>query len=184
MAIYFDMDGTMADFAAGVRAIGAPHEAPEARNTAKDDAMWDAIRRTPHFYRNLPEITAGADLFRLMAASGLAPEVLTAVPKPKRMIEGAAEDKIAWNLEHLGEGTVTHICYRADKIRRCRGPEDVLIDDHAVTIREWREAGGTGILFREGSPIELPPRLVMALKVGAADAVRNAAPPQPAERGL
>lgn len=169
MAIYFDMDGTIADFAAGVRAIGADPEAPETGGTRRDDEMWDAIRRTPHFYRNLPEIPAGAGLFRLMAASGMSPEVLTAVPKPKRMIEHAAEDKIEWNLEHLGPDTVTHICYRADKVRRCHGPDDVLIDDHAVTIGEWREAGGTGILFRQGSPIELPPRLVIALRVGAMD---------------
>ena len=175
MAIYFDMDDTMAGFTAGLAAIGAPHEDALTGGTRRDDEMWDAIRRTPHFYRNLPEIPAGAGLFRLMAASGLAPEVLTAVPKPKRMVDGAAEDKIAWNLEHLGEGTVTHICYRADKIKRCHGPDDILIDDHAGNIGEWREAGGTGILFREGSPIELPPRIVMALKVGGREpALRGA----------
>lgn len=165
MAIYFDMDGVMADFALGVKRAGGVYVSPETRDEKMDDAMWDAVRSVPHFYLKLPEIRSGTNLFRAMKAAGMGPEVLTAIPKAHRNIDDAAEDKIAWNEAHLGSGVKTHICYRAEKVLRCRGPADILFDDHADTIQEWRAAGGTGCLVREGSPIIVPPRIAMELKL-------------------
>ena len=41
---------------------------------------------------------------------------------------------------------VNAVC-RKHKQNYCKGPESVLIDDREKTIREWRELGGTGILY-------------------------------------
>lgn len=164
MAIYFDMDAVLADFRGGVMQAGGPYDPTHGKDKAADDAMWKTIKAAPHFYRALPEIPSNVRLFRRMADAGLAPEVLTAVPKPKYGMPEAADDKIAWNREHLGPDVKTHICFRAEKIQWCHGPEDVLIDDHEGTIQEWRGKGGTGVLFREGEELKLPPRITMALQ--------------------
>ena len=46
-------------------------------------------------------------------------------------------------------GSVERICCfsRKEKQDYCKGPEDILIDDREKTIREWRDQGGTGILY-------------------------------------
>lgn len=167
MAIYFDMDGVLADFRAGIEKLGIPYVPAETTDKAADDAMWDAVRATPHFYAGLAEISSGVALFKSLRAAGLDPEILTAVPKPIHNIQHAASDKVAWNEEHLGPDTRTHICLRAEKINMCGGPDDILIDDQERNIREWREAGGTGVLFRDGVPDGLPPALALAVKNAA-----------------
>lgn len=168
MAIYFDMDGVLADFRVGVEQLKIPYVPADTTDKAADDAMWDAIRVDAHFYAGLPEIPGGVWLFKALQAAGLAPEILTAVPKPVHNIPNAAGDKIAWNEAHLGPGIRTHICLRAEKINMCRGPQDILFDDLEQNIQEWRKAGGTGVLFRDGAPQDLPPAL--AQKLGLPDA--------------
>lgn len=177
MATYFDMDGVLADFKAGVERLGVPYVPPDTKDRAADDAIWDAIRATPRFYARLPEIPSGTALFRALQAAGEDPEVLTAVPKPEKNVPKAAGDKCAWNLAHLGPDVKTRICLRAEKIRFCRGPEDVLIDDQERNVREWREAGGTGVLFR-GAATRLPPRLEMRLKMAEKDGMPDNIQPE------
>ena len=47
----------------------------------------------------------------------------------------------------LSENVKVHTVCRKHKIQFCTGPEAVLIDDREKTIREWRDQGGTGILY-------------------------------------
>jgi hypothetical protein len=48
----------------------------------------------------------------------------------------------------LSDKVKVNICYRAEKILKCTGPETVLIDDLEKNILEWRAEDGTGILHR------------------------------------
>lgn len=73
-------------------------------------------------------------------------EILSGIPKPKRGIENAAEDKTNWIHRLLGENVVVNIVYREEKKKYCTGPECILIDDYGKNIKEWNEMGGTGIL--------------------------------------
>lgn len=168
MAIYFDMDGVLADFRTGVEQLGVPYVPPETTDKKADDAVWDAIRATPGFYAKLPEIPSGIRLFKDLQAAGENPEILTAVPKPHHDIKNAPADKIEWNREHLGPGVTTHICLRAEKQKFCKGPEDILIDDQARNINEWQASGGTGVLF-QGAATKLPPRLELKLQIAGED---------------
>lgn len=177
MAIYFDMDGVLADFRAGVEAPGADYVPLLAKDKKADDGMWEAIRQKDHFFAGLPEIPAGVALFRALMAAGEAPQVLTAIPKPCHGIVNAAADKKDWNARHLGPEVTTHICYRAEKAGFCHGPEDVLIDDHRGNIEEWTAAGGTGVLFSAGAPVALPDSLARKIGLPGLDAGQEAPEP-------
>ena len=73
-------------------------------------------------------------------------EILTGIPKPRRGILTAGEDKINWVRRVLSENVTVNIVYREEKPQYCKGRMDILIDDAAENIRQWEEIGGTGIL--------------------------------------
>lgn len=147
--IYFDMDGVLADFDNGVRELC--HMEPQSQNQKKrsqtaDDKMWEAIKNVEHFYDKLKPINGAIELFNELRDS-FDVEILTGIPKPKRGITTAAEDKINWVRRYLGDDVKVNVVFREDKPNYCTGPECVLIDDYAKNISEWNEMGGMGILF-------------------------------------
>lgn len=149
--IYFDMDGVLADFDRGVEELcgmASPKQGV-SRTQAEDDLMWERIRGVEHFYDKLEPMPGALELFgTLRARYGDRVEILTGIPKPKRGITTAGEDKIAWVRRHLGDDVVVNIVYRAEKVNYCKGPGCILIDDLPVNISEWEAVGGTGILYR------------------------------------
>ena len=73
-------------------------------------------------------------------------EILTGIPKPKRGIVGAAEDKVNWVRRLLSEDVKVNLVLREHKPQFCTGPGCILIDDYKKNIKEWEAGGGTGIL--------------------------------------
>ena len=149
--IYFDMDGVLADFDRGVSelcGIPAPEQGKE-RTKEEDDLMWEKIRETDHFYDRLEPMPGAVEMFReLYIKFGDRCEILTGIPKPKRGILTAGEDKTAWAHRLLSESLVVNIVYREEKKNFCKGADCVLIDDLRSNIADWEEYGGTGILHR------------------------------------
>ena len=146
--IYFDMDSVLADFNRGVRELcGMEPEDPNGETDAGlDSMMWERIREAGHFYDRLELMPGAKEMFdRLWEKYGDKCEILTGVPKPKRGIPEAGDDKTAWVRLLLSKDIRVNIVLRAEKIGKCTGPETILIDDLEKTIREWRERGGTGI---------------------------------------
>lgn len=149
--IYLDMDGVLADFSRGVRELcGMEAAALNGKQDRKnDDLMWEAIRRTEHFYGRLELMPGAGELFHeIWRQYGRRCEILTGIPRPERGIADAAEDKIRWMHRMLSPEIRVNSVLRGEKIRFCRGPETVLIDDMEKTIREWTDRSGTGILFK------------------------------------
>ena len=146
--IYFDMDGVLADFDRGVREMCGMETLDQGtRSPAQDDLMWEAIRKIDHFYDKLELMPGAKEMFdAVFGAYGDRCEILTGIPKEKRGIITAAEDKINWMKRILSDQIKVNICYRAEKILKCTGPETILIDDLKKNIDEWQAAGGTGIL--------------------------------------
>ena len=147
--IYLDMDGVLADFDRGVMELCHMKlvSQNEARSVEQDDMMWDEIRKIEHFYDRLELMPGAKEMFDLIYGTyGDHCEILTGVPKPERGIVTAGEDKIRWMRRNLSDTIKVNIVLRREKMLSCTGPETVLIDDREGTIREWREAGGTGIL--------------------------------------
>ena len=147
--IYFDMDGVLADFDGGVaRLCGLrPLMQGEHRSKEEDDLMWERIREVPHFYDRLEPMPGAVELFRqLYERYGDKCEILTGIPKPKRGIITAGEDKTAWAHRLLTPEMKVNIVYREEKKDFCTGKDTILIDDLKSNIDDWESFGGTGIL--------------------------------------
>ena len=148
--IYFDMDGVLVDFNGGVMdmfQIDAGNQEDPGREEL-DDRMFAAIAAMPHFYLKLKPIEGTLDILKeLIPRYGSRVEILTGVPKPFRKVYTAAEDKTEWVREYVSKDIVVNAVLRREKMQFARGPGSILIDDMKMNIREWTEAGGTGIIF-------------------------------------
>ncbi len=150
--IYFDMDGVLVDFDRGVEELAHHESLNQGISTDETDSeMWDAVRTVDHFYARLEPMEGALELFhRLDQKYPGTCEILTGVPKPRRRIAHAAEDKKEWIRAHLGAEVIVHTVYKEEKKNFCTGPESVLIDDFDRNINAWKACGGTGILYRHG----------------------------------
>ncbi len=149
--IYFDMDGVLADFDRGVGELcGIPaSEQGKERTAEEDDLMWERIRGIDHFYDRLEPMPGSVDMFRkIYEKYGDRCEILTGIPKPKRGIQTAGEDKTAWAHRLLSEDLTVNIVYREEKKNFCKGADCILIDDLKSNIDDWEKYGGTGILHK------------------------------------
>ncbi len=150
MKIYFDMDGVLADFDRGI--IELCNMTPRVQEPVETDAdsdMWEAVRDVGHFYDKLQMMPGAKELFDYACEiSGGNCEILTGIPKPKRGILTAGEDKTNWIRRLISKDVKVNIVFKEDKKNYCNGPEDVLIDDFDVNINAWIKNGGTGILFK------------------------------------
>lgn len=146
--IYFDLDGVLADFDRGVHELCGIDSPVHRDDQGFDDReMWDAIRRIEHFYDKLDLMEGAKELFdELYARYGDRCEILSGIPKPRRGITTAGEDKTQWVRRMLSEDVRVNIVYWEEKADFCSGPDCILIDDKDTNIRAWRDIGGTGIL--------------------------------------
>lgn len=149
--IYFDMDGVLADFDRGVAELcGMRQLQPgEVRTDEEDARMWEKIREVGNFYNKLEPMPGAVEMFReVYDEFGDQCEILTGIPKPERGIVTSAEDKVAWTRRILSDKVKVNTVARKDKKLFCTGPDSILVDDLEKNITEWKEAGGTGILFQ------------------------------------
>lgn len=148
--IYFDMDGVLADFDNGVRNLCHMEPIPQnmERYQGYDDELWAHIRQVPHFYDLLEPMPGAQEMFReVYRRYGNRCQILTGIPKPRRGITTASEDKIKWVKRLLDPEVIVHTVLREEKKNYCKGKRSVLVDDLKTNIQEWEEAGGTGILY-------------------------------------
>lgn len=154
--LYLDMDGVLADFERGVLELGGMTPTPlnGHRDAGYDDRMWGALQKVDHFYGRLEPMPGAKEMFdRLWARYGDACEILTGIPKPRRNILHAAQDKRDWVRRVLSEDVTVNIVLREEKPGFCQGRDCVLIDDAVRNIRDWEQAGGTGILFEDAESV-------------------------------
>lgn len=136
-ALFVDLDGVLADFDAGVRAVlGAPPEAFHART------LWPALARVPGgFFRTLAPMADAAELWTHCSAFESV-TILTGMP----MGDWAEPQKRTWCAERLGlTGERVITCFARDK-HVYATPGAVLVDDSERHREPWERAGGTFVL--------------------------------------
>ena len=145
--IYFDMDGVLADFDSGVEDLcSLPRPSLDHDSSEQNRRMWEAIREYGHFYYQLDPMPGAIEMFNAVYDRYQDRcEILTGIPKPKRNIPEAAQDKVDWVRKYLNDTVVVNTVLREEKINYCFGPQDVLIDDYTKNGLEWRNKGGTVI---------------------------------------
>ena len=148
--IYFDMDGVLADFDRGVRELCGMENKPQDQRTPEEErVVWEAVREAGHFYDRLELMPGAKEMFdTVYGRFGDRCEILTGIPKPKRGITTAGEDKISWTRRLLSPDIVINVVFAEQKPEYCTGKDCILIDDLERTIRDWEAGGGTGIFHR------------------------------------
>ena len=146
--VYFDLDGVLADFDNGVRDLCNFEPLPQDSKRPKgyDDILWGNIRAIERFYDKLDLISGAKEMF--LEANKMFDgccEILTGIPKPHRGVLTAKEDKISWVRRNLSDTVQVNVVYREEKINFCKNANCILVDDYYKNIREWSNAGGTGI---------------------------------------
>lgn len=146
--IYFDMDGVLTDFDGAVETLcGIQRRSQEASTPEQDDLLWERVRNVPHFFYRLEPLPGAVEMFRRVYEKfGDRVEILTGIPKERRGIVTAAQDKREWVKQYLSDTVVVNTVYKAEKPSFCRHAGDVLVDDLRPTIRTWNDRGGIGIL--------------------------------------
>ena len=147
--IFFDLDGVMANFDKGVHDLCGmdPFSHEDIYPAGFDDVMWEKIKEVGHFYDKLELMPGAKELFDdLYAKYGDKCEILSGIPKPRRGITTAGEDKINWVRRMLSEDVVVNIVFKEDKPDYCTGRDCILIDDLPANITAWEKMGGTGII--------------------------------------
>ncbi len=158
MLIYFDMDGTLADFEGGVRDIcGIAAADKDHPDEAQDARMWEGIRKAGDFYYRLKPLPGAVELFqKVYEQYGDDCRILTGIPSEGRGIVSAVADKKRWAQEYLGPKVIVIACPRKEKQFYATDDDgsNVLIDDLKKSIREWEADGGTGVLFTNAAETE------------------------------
>lgn len=148
--IFFDMDGVLANFDLGLVELCELH-VPDQGFLSKEenDILWKKIREVGHYYLKLEPIEGSIkmieDTFDLLNGNV---EILTGVPNPRNGILEASQDKIEWAKKYISKDIKVNTVLRKDKINFCKSKYDILVDDFYDNIKEWKNAGGTGIVFK------------------------------------
>lgn len=143
--LYLDMDGVVADWAAGVEQIvGYRINDPKVFFPPED---WEKIRSSGRLFKDLPKMQQADQLVNLARQLRDRHEwqllFLTAVPHYND-IHWAFWDKMLWAQEYYPDIPVHFGPYSSDKEKHCL-PGDVLIDDRPDNCKQWTDKGGRAI---------------------------------------
>lgn len=143
--IYLDMDGVLANFDKGIREMCGME--PMGQDSKDDDIMWARAKEAGHFYDKLEPLPGAIEMYNVLTKiPGVRVEILTGIPKSRRGLDTAGEDKTNWAHRYLSPYLKVNIVYTEEKPKFVTGKDCVLIDDLKKNIDNWEAMGGTGIL--------------------------------------
>ena len=152
--IYCDMDGVIVDFITGANKIAKAHKFSrkwEELANRNANLAWDIINeKGSDFWARLGWEKNGKKLWSYIEKYN--PVILSAYPyniENPDVKNNAIIGKKAWIEKHIGNEASAQaiICARKEKILFAE-ENAILIDDMEKNIKEWKQAGGIGILHK------------------------------------
>lgn len=160
--IYLDLDNVLVDFNKGLEAFNLKNDTTFIH---KPRSEWTALQikldrevvdcmNTEGFFLNLPPMPGYWDLWR---AAGSWPFILTAAPKTCKDPERVGIEKKMWCDKYLGPLPPNRFiyCEREEKKdyastfrSRYEQDQNILVDDMENNCKEWEDAGGLAIQYR------------------------------------
>lgn len=140
VTIYVDQDDVLADFyGEAERILGAPYQslAPAIR--------WARLERVPHLFRHLPVLPDALELWHGLEGRGTR-AILTASPRPTRLLISAPADKLIWARKNVTSTAPVLVVESGLAKAAWANPGAVLIDNLQRNIDAWVAAGGIGIV--------------------------------------
>jgi hypothetical protein len=140
---YFDLDGVLADFDGGLKALDLPMDGYVD--------FSEVHRRCPRFFADLRVLSEGLLLWNVVQSSSVksgeaTASVLTGLPRGGR----ALEQKKEWCMKHLGEDVLVEGVTNRDK-SPWSGCQRVLIDDSFKQHEDdWVACGGVFVRYMDG----------------------------------
>lgn len=137
--IFVDMDGVLTDFKGAAAKIRPDLLEEHPRN------YWPIIKRLgPAFWAEMDWMPDGQELWAYIRSVSV-PWILTAKPRGQAGASSVVGKRM-WVRKHLGAAFTsrTIVCFRREK-KLWAGRQNILIDDKAVTIQDWREVGGLAV---------------------------------------
>ena len=138
--IYIDLDSVIFDFHKKVREHGV---------TEWGDHVWAIIENIPNVFRDLELMPYAKTAFDIIydyeLIHGVHVSILTALPKPTKLLVTSEEDKIHCVRAKLSK-TVRVFCSEGWQGKaKWAEPNAILIDDMQRNIDHWEQSGGIGI---------------------------------------
>lgn len=145
-----DLDGTVADYDAAMRAAmatlrapGEPGEPDRGAEPAHLEARRKLVQRQPGFWRGLAPLALGFAVVDELRALGFELHVLTKGP---RATPNAWSEKVEWCAEHLPDANVTVTGDKSLVYGR------VLVDDWPPYFTRWLEVRPRGLVVCVAHP--------------------------------
>lgn len=143
--IYIDIDGVLADSDGYLESID-----PEAlKDTHK---LFKTIYKNHKtvFLNSLPlvdlEFLKDLDDFTLLTALPNKQNIGSFTDDADEVLNVLSRNKEAWVKKHIGDCKLIIVENRTDKVKYCKSPSDILIDDSTSTGKKWKEKGGVHFL--------------------------------------
>ena len=148
--IYLDMDGVLCDFKKGVFDVDGKTDVNDLfkQDKEKPGLLWKHIDKVGSFkfFSSLKWLDEGKKLWKYLKDKNDV-EILSSLGDENKEKKETHAGKQRW-LKFKNITIPQNFSQRASaKKKWVKGKQSILIDDYDRNIKEWEEAGGTGILF-------------------------------------
>lgn len=139
--LFLDLDGVLVDFEKGIEQFGYG-TIDEIKAKRGDSFIWVLLSRVDEsFWKNLEWMPDGKEIWNF--CKHLHPIILSAPTNDRSSRTG----KEIWVRQQLGPDVKLILEKSKDKYKHAK-PGYILVDDRPSNIKDWTNAGGTGILHR------------------------------------